>query len=148
MGLAQGRARTLTHESRASGVSAGERSGTPGCSQTRTLAGPVCPGECTHQFVRVPQNHGLDGNPWDERTCGQRRDTSHLHGGTSPACAARGGGGGLSTEWASQSEVTRGRLWTLRPNPRVAGDRYENTSGLRHSAGSEGLPHLLTDRDN
>lgn len=57
-------------------------------------------------------------------------------------------GGGLSTEWASQSEVTGGRLWTLRPNPRVAGDRYENTSGLRHFAGSKGLPHLLTDRDN
>lgn len=70
---------------------------------------------------------------------------SHLRGGTSLAHTAHGG---LSTEWASRSEVTGGRLWTLKPNPRVAGDRYENTSGLRHFARSEGLPHLLAERHN
>lgn len=109
---------SVTHESRASGASTGGHSG--------TLAGPACPGELTHQFVRVPQNHRLDGNPRDEGTCGGRRDTSRFRSGTSPARTARLG---LGTEWASRSEAIGRRPWT----PRAGHGHSDQTPGSQET---------------
>lgn len=97
------------HESRASGVSTGDTLEHRAVLTPGSLAGPARVREHTHQFVRVPQNHRLDGDPWDEGTCGGRRDTSHFRSGTSPARTARLG---LGTEWASWSEASGCRPWT------------------------------------
>lgn len=133
---------SVTHESRASGASTGGHSG--------TLAGPACPGELTHQFVRVPQNHRLDGNPRDEGTCGGRRDTSRFRSGTTPP--ARPG-------WVSEQSGLPGQrpLGAGRGHPVPATDtqtkpqgRRRQTgehSGPRHSAGGEGLLHLLAEKE-